>query len=50
MRSNVFKAIAAVVLIGASFSMVACDNDADIVNENLNKDADNFKVNRRSIL
>lgn len=50
MRRNVFKAIAAVVLIGASFSMSACTtDDADVVNENLNKDADNFKVNRRVV-
>lgn len=33
----------------AVLSLSACTNDADVVNENLNKDADNFKVNRRVV-
>lgn len=51
MRSNIIKGVTAVTLIGASFfGMVGCTtDDADVVNENLNKDADNFKVNRRVV-
>lgn len=50
MRNRIGKVLAAVVLVGASFGLVACtDSDANVVNENLNKDADNFKVNRRVV-
>lgn len=36
----------ALIIVGLS---AACTSDADVVNENLNKDADNFKVNRRVV-
>ena len=42
---TVFVALAIITGVSAS----ACDNDADVVNENLNKDADNFKVLRRVV-
>lgn len=29
--------------------IAACDNDAQVVSENLSKDADNFKINRRIV-
>lgn len=35
--------------MGLAFAMTACTSDANVVNENLNKDADNFKVNRRVV-
>lgn len=49
MRKTLGKWFAGLALIGMTLGMAACDNDADVVNENLNKDADNFKVNRRVI-
>ncbi len=48
--NRIAKAAALVALLGgATFGMAACTNDADVVNENLNKDADNFKVMRRVV-
>jgi hypothetical protein len=38
-------AVTAALLLGAS----ACNNDSDVVNKNLDTDADNFKVNRRVV-
>ncbi len=48
--NRIVKSIAAVAAFGGiAFGMSACTNDADVVNENLNKDADNFKVLRRVV-
>lgn len=41
--------VLAVALLGAGVALTGCTSDADVVNENLNKDADNFKVNRRVV-
>lgn len=41
-------ALAAVVLLATGLS--ACEDDADIVSENLSKAADNFEVNRRVVM
>jgi|SRR3954466_12316339 len=50
MRNRFAKYAAVLAIAGMSLGMAtACDNDADVVNENLNKDADNFKVNRRVV-
>lgn len=38
--------LAAIALVGTA---AACTTDADVVNENLAKEADNFQVNRRTI-
>lgn len=38
--------LAATALLGLT---AACTSDSDVVNENLDKDADNFKVNRRVV-
>lgn len=44
------KYLAALVMAGIAVTgLSACTSDADVVNENLNKDADNFKVNRRVV-
>lgn len=37
------------ILIITGFAVAACSTDASVVNENLSKDADNFKVNRRVV-
>lgn len=51
MRSIFGKAVAVVVLVGASFSMAACteDSDANVVNKNIATEADNFEINRRTV-
>lgn len=50
MRTNIKRAIAGaltgMVLLGG---VSACTKDSDVVNENLTKDADNFKVLRRVV-
>lgn len=44
------KAIKAIVLAAAlGMGLTACSSDADVVSENLSKDADNFKVQRRIV-
>jgi hypothetical protein len=45
MKKTALAVAALIALAGLS----ACTNDSDVVNENLNKDADNFKVNRRVV-
>ncbi len=40
-------AIAAALLLAAG--LVGCTSDSNVVNENLDKEADNFKVNRRVV-
>lgn len=47
MRGRISAAVA--VLILALFGLTACPNDADVVNENLSKEADNFQVFRRVV-
>jgi hypothetical protein len=43
-------ALAAFVTLGLGASLTACfDDDADVASENISKDADNFKVNRRIV-
>lgn len=41
-------AVLAVALV-ASLGATACTSDADVVNENLSKEADNFKIPRRVV-
>ena len=42
--------VAAVLALGGTLGgTVACSNDADVVNKNLDKDADNFEVYRRVV-
>jgi hypothetical protein len=50
MRTNVKRAIT-IGAIGAALlgGVSACKNDSDVVNKNLAKDADNFKVLRRTV-
>lgn len=43
------KLAAAVVAVIALGGMAACTNDSDVVNKNLDTDADNFKVLRRVV-
>lgn len=51
MNKKIKRIAATIALVGSvSFGAIACtDNDADVVNENLTKDADNFKVLRRVV-
>ncbi len=50
MFSKFAKSTVAIVSAAALvFGTAACDNDADIANTNLSKDADNFKVYRRVV-
>lgn len=41
------KLLASAVAVTALSVLTGCSTDADVVNENLSKDADNFKVPRR---
>lgn len=45
------KIIALIVacFVGLTLTASSCESDADIASENLSKDADNFKINRRVI-
>lgn len=43
------KLSAALAALTLALLASACTSDADVVNNNLNKDADNFKVNRRVV-
>jgi hypothetical protein len=43
------KKIAAVIALLLAATLTACADDADVASENLSKDADNFKINRRII-
>jgi hypothetical protein len=43
------KKIAAVIALLLATTLTACADDADVASENLSKDADNFKINRRII-
>lgn len=45
------KKIAAIVLtIAALFTFTACEDDADIVGQNMTKAADNFEIERRIVM
>jgi hypothetical protein len=46
-KRTVIAALATLAFLGSTAA--SCSSDADVVNENLNKDADNFKVNRRVV-
>lgn len=39
----------AAIFIAAILVLTGCTNDADVASENISKDADNFKVNRRIV-
>lgn len=41
--------VAGIGLVAGLCTLSACGSDADVVNENLTKDADNFKIPRRVI-
>lgn len=43
------KIIAVLAAIFLALPLAACSDDSTVVSENLSKDADNFKVNRRVI-
>jgi uncharacterized lipoprotein NlpE involved in copper resistance len=43
------KKILIAVIAAALLVLTGCSNDSDVVNKNLDKDADNFKVNRRVV-
>lgn len=43
------KRVAALIAAGLVALTAACSSDSDVVSENLSKDADNFKVNRRIV-
>ncbi len=43
------KAAVAAGVLAAGFALGGCSSDADVASENLSKDADNFKINRRVI-
>lgn len=43
------KAMAAAALLALGLALTGCTSDADVASENLSKDADNFKINRRVI-
>jgi hypothetical protein len=43
------KIIAALALALGLIGLSACSDDADVVSENLSKDADNFKIDRRVV-
>ena len=47
MNGRTARRVAAAVV--GVLMLAGCSNDADIVNENLNKDADNFKVLRKVV-
>ena len=50
MPENTIKRTALAVGVAASLLLAsACTNDSDVVNKNLDTDADNFKVNRRVV-
>ena len=40
---------AGALALAAALTLAACSSDADVVNDNLSKDADNFKVLRRVV-
>lgn len=46
MKKRIAGAVS-VALLG--LALVGCTNDADVVNENLDKEADSFQVNRRVV-
>lgn len=48
MKKNKIIAALAALVVGGS-SLAACANDAQVVNENITKDAENFKVLRRIV-
>jgi hypothetical protein len=50
MPHNTIKRTALAVGVAASLLLASgCKNDSDVVNKNLDTDADNFKVNRRVV-
>lgn len=49
MRTALKRTVVGLVLVGATLAGTACTSDADVVNNNLSKDADNFKIPRRVV-
>lgn len=47
--NNKVKLLIAAAMAGLVALTSACTSDADVVNENLAKEADNFQVNRRTV-
>jgi uncharacterized lipoprotein YmbA len=43
-------AVIAGSLAALTFGVTACSSDADVASQNLSKDADNFKINRRIVM
>lgn len=49
MKKTVTALTTALALLLGAGSLTACTSDADVVSENISKDADNFKINRRIV-
>jgi hypothetical protein len=49
MRSTRVKALIASSVLALGVALSGCTSDADVVSDNISKDADNFKINRRVI-
>lgn len=49
MKKHYKKIIVLIVGLLMVFTLSSCSDDADVVSENLSKDADNFKVARRVV-
>jgi len=47
MNATKVRALVLTLLIPAMLAAVGCSSDADVVNKNITKDSDNFKVDRR---
>ncbi len=43
------KFLIALLAMAGLFTMAACTDDANVASDNISKDADNFKVNRRIV-
>lgn len=44
------RIVVMIMAFGLALGLVACSDDADVVNENITKAADNFEVNRRVVM
>lgn len=49
MKSRMKRLAAFISALFLIFTLASCSNDADVVNENLTTDADNFKILRRVV-
>jgi len=49
MSKKMGKLAAAAIVVAVGLGLAGCASDADVVSDNISKDADNFKVNRRIV-